>query len=120
MECINRGPRHVPFILTLTIRQTTTAAPNSSLHQHQSVHPPAVLVCIRKVQALASTACSINNTVLGISTSTCKVSSFMSQADCPAHFAPLIPNINLFFPFEIAALNFEHILLMLKDVGSIL
>ena len=52
---------HVPFILTLTIQQTT-AAPNHLLHQRQSVHPPAVSVCTREVPALASTACSINYT----------------------------------------------------------
>ena len=42
-ECINCNTCHVPFILTLTIRQTT-ATPNHLLHQCQSVHPPAVSV----------------------------------------------------------------------------
>ena len=52
---------HVPFILTLTIQQTT-ATPNHLLHQCQSVHPPAVSVCTCEVLALTSTACSINYT----------------------------------------------------------
>ena len=33
---------------------------------------------------------------------------------------PLIPDVNSFFPFQMVALNFDHILLMLKDMGSIL
>ena len=58
MECINRGTHHFPFILTLTIRQTT-AAPYHSLHQCRSIHPSAVSACIH---ILTSTACSINYT----------------------------------------------------------
>ena len=119
-ECINRGTCHVPFILTLTIRQTTMAAPNCSFHQCQSVHLPAASACTCEVQALASTACSINNTALGISTSISKVGSFISQAGCPAHSMPLVPKVNSLFPFQMASPNFEHILLMLKDAGSIL
>ena len=119
MECINCSTDLVPFILILTIRQTTRATPNHSLHQRQPIHSPAVSVCTCKVQALASTACSINYTTPGISTSICKVSSFISQAGCPAHSAPLVPRVNIFFPFQMSALNFECILLMLKDVGSI-
>ena len=119
-ECINCNTCHVPFILTLTIRQTTTAAPNHLLHQCQSVHPPTVSACTRKVQALTSTVCSINYTAPGASTSICKVSSFIFQAGCPAHSASLIPDVNSFFSFQMAALNFERILLMLKDTGSIL
>ena len=118
MECINHGTCHVPFILTLTIRQTT-ASPNCSLHQCQPVHPPAVSACSRIVQALASTACSINYTAPGASISNCKVSSFIFLAGCPAHSTSLVPGVNSFFPFQIATLNFEHILLMLKDGGSI-
>ena len=110
---------HVPFILTLTIRQTTTATLNRLFHQHQSVHLPAASACTCEVQALTSTACSISNTTLGISTSISKVSSFISQAGCSAHSAPLISDINSFFPFQMAALNFDRILLMLKDAGSI-
>ena len=111
---------HVPFILTLTIGQTTTAAPNCSFHQCRSVHPPAASMCTHKVQALTSTACSINNTELGTSTSIPKVSSFISQTGCLTHSMPLFPDVNSFFPFQMAALNFECILLMLKDMGSIL
>ena len=118
-ECINHKMCHVPFILTLTIRQTTTATPNGTFHQRQSVHLPAASACTRKVQALASTACSINNTALGISTSISKVSSFISQAGCLAHSVPLIPKVNSLFPFQMVALNFDHILLMLKDAGFI-
>ena len=118
-ECINHGMRHVPFIRTLTIRQTTTATPKHSLHQHQSVHPPVVSACTHEVQALASTACSISNTAPGTSTSICKVSSFIFQAGCLVHSTSLIPNVNSFFPFQMAALNFERILLMLKEAGSI-
>ena len=119
VECINHGMHHVPFILTLTIRQTTTATPNCSFHQRQSVHPPTASACTREVQALTSTVCSINNTALGVSTSICKVSSFIFQAGCPAHSAPLVPKVNTLFPFQMVALNFNCILLMLKDMGSI-
>ena len=117
-ECINHGTCLVPFILTLTIRQTTRATPHHSFH-HQPVHSPTASACSHEVQALTSTVCSINNTALGISTSICKVSSFISQAGCPEHFAPLIPEVNTFFPFQMVALNFKCILLMLKDAGSI-
>ena len=118
-ECINHGTHHVPFILTLTIRQTT-AAPNRSLHQRQPVHPPALSACSCEVQALSSTACSINYTAPGASSSICKVSSFIFQAGCLAYSTSLIPGVNSFFSFQMAALNFECILLMLKDGGSIL
>ena len=57
-ECINHGTCHVPFILTLTIRQTT-ATPHHLLHQCRSIHPPAASACIH---VLASTACSTNYT----------------------------------------------------------
>ena len=53
------------------------------------------------------------------STSICKVSSFIFRADCLAYFASLIPGVTSFFSFQMVALNFEHILLMLKDGGSI-
>ena len=109
----------VPFILTLTIRWTTRATLNCSLHQHQSVHPPTVSACTHRVQALTPTACSINYTALGASVSICKVSSFIFQAGCPAHSASLAPDVNSFFPFHIMALNFKCILLMLRDGGSI-
>ena len=118
-ECINHVTRHVPFILTLTIRQTTTATPNRSLHQHQSVHPPTVSACTHEVQALTSTVCSINYTAPGASTSICKVSSFIFQAGYLAYSASFFPDVNSFFPFQMVALNFECILLMLKDRGSI-
>ena len=119
VECINRGTCHILFLLTLTIRQTTMATPNHSFHQRQSVHLPTASACTCKVQALASTACSINNTALGILASISKVSSFISQAGCPAHSMPLVPKVNSLFPFQMAALNFDCILLMLKDAGSI-
>ena len=118
-ECINHGTCHVPFILTLTIRQTTMTVPNRSFHQHHSVHLPAASPCTHKVQALSSTACSINTTALSVSTSISKVSSFICQAGCPAHSAPLVPKVNSLFQFQMVALNFERILLMLKDMGSI-
>ena len=119
MECINHGTHQVPFILILTIRPTTMATPNHSFHQCQSVHLPTASACTHKVQALASTACSINNTALGVSTSISKVSSFISQAGCLAHSALLVPKVNSLFPFQMVALNFDRILLMLKDTGSI-
>ena len=53
------------------------------------------------------------------STSICKVSSFIFHAGCPAYSASLVPGVNSFFSFQMVALNFEHILLMLKDRGSI-
>ena len=52
-------------------------------------------------------------------TSICKVSSFIFHADCPAYSASLVPGVTLFFLFQMVALNFECILLMLKDGGSI-
>ena len=76
-------------------------------------------MCTRKVQALTSTVCSTSKTAHGIFTSISKVSSFISQAGCPAHSVLLVPNVNSLFPFQMAAPNFERILLMLKDVGSI-
>ena len=54
------------------------------------------------------------------STSICKVSSFIFHVDCPAYSASLVPGVNSFFLFQMAALNFERIPLMLKDGGSIL
>ena len=99
-ECINHSTHLVPFILTLTIRWTTRATPNRSFHQCQPVHPPAASACTREVQALASTACSINNTALGISTSICKISSFISQAGCLAHSVLLFPRVNTSFHFR--------------------
>ena len=53
------------------------------------------------------------------STSIRKVSSFIFHADCPEYSASLVPSVNSFFSFQTAALNFERILLMLKDGGSI-
>ena len=53
------------------------------------------------------------------STSICKVSSFIFHAGCLAYSASLIPGVNSLFSFQMAALNFECILLMLKDGGSI-
>ena len=45
---------------------------------------------------------------------------FLHSLGCLAHSAPLVPEVNTFFLFQMVALNFECILLMLKDVGSIL
>ena len=53
------------------------------------------------------------------STSICKVSSFIFHADCPAYSTSLVPSVNSFFSFQMVTLNFECILLMLKDWGSI-
>ena len=53
------------------------------------------------------------------STSICKVSSFILIADCLACSASLVLGINSFFLFQMAAPNFERILLMLKDRISI-
>ena len=53
------------------------------------------------------------------STSICKVSSFILRADCLVYSASLVPGVNSFFLFQMAALNFERILLMLKDGGFI-
>ena len=46
-------------------------------------------------------------------------SSFVFEAGCPANSAPLIPEVTSLFPFQMAALNFGRIFLMLKNVGSI-
>ena len=54
-----------------------------------------------------------------VSTSICKVSSFILHADFQAYSTLLVPGINSFFSFQMAALNFECILMMLKDGGTI-
>ena len=118
-ECINCGTCHVPFILTLTIRQTT-ATPNYSLHQRQSLHPPAAQHVSMKSWHLLLLHASSTIQHPSASTSICKVSSFIFHADCLAYSTSLIPGVNSFFSFQMVALNFERILLMLKDGGSIL
>ena len=106
-ECINCGTRHVPSILALTIRPTT-AAPHHLLHQHQSIHPPAVSACSIKYTAPQHIHLHSQGTFL------------LFHADCLAHSTLLVPGVNSFFLFQMVALNFECILLMLKDRGSIL
>ena len=54
------------------------------------------------------------------STSTCKVSSFFLHADFQVYSTSLDPCVSSFFLFQMAALNFEYILVMLKDRGTIL
>ena len=114
-------PRYTPCSLhSDSNHQTNNNSHTQPLaYQCQSVHSPAVSACTCEVQALASTACSINYTAPGASTSICKVSSFIFQAGCLAHSALLVQDVSSFFSFQMEALNFERILLMLKDVGSI-
>ena len=64
--------------------------------------------------------CSISYKYPSSSTSTCKVSSLILHADFQAYSTPLNPCINSFFLFQMAALNFGHILMMLKDGGTLL
>ena len=118
MECINHGTCHVPFILTLTIRQTTTA-PNHSLHQHQSVHPPAVSACTHEVQALASTACSINYKAPQHIHLPLQGKFLHLPCRLPSIFCIICSWCNSFFSFQMAVLNFECIFMMLKDGGTI-
>ena len=53
------------------------------------------------------------------STAICKVSSFILHADFQAYSASPVPSVNSFFSFQMVALNFECILRMLKDGGTI-
>ena len=53
------------------------------------------------------------------STSTCKVSSFFLHADFQVYSTSLAPFANSFSLFQMAALNFERILVMLKGGGTI-
>ena len=106
VECINCGTCRVSFTLTLPIRQTTPAL-NNPLCQ-----------CV-PTEALTTIACFISYKHPSASTSICKVSSFILHADFQAYSASLNPGINSFFLFQMAALNFECILMMLKDGGTI-
>ena len=63
--------------------------------------------------------CSISFKHSSTSTSTCKVSSFFLHADFQAYSTLLNPCVNSFFLFQMAAFNFECILVMLKDGGTI-
>ena len=69
--------------------------------------------------ALATIACFISYKYPSASTSICKVSSFILHADFQAYSASLNPGVNSFFLFQMAALNLECILMMLKDRGTI-
>ena len=53
------------------------------------------------------------------STFICKVSSFILRADFQVYSTSLDPGVNSFFLFQMVALNFEHILVMLTDGGTI-
>ena len=70
-------------------------------------------------EALTTIACFISYKHPSASTSICKVSSFILHTDFQAYSASLDPGVNSFFLFQMAALNFEHILVMLKDGGTI-
>ena len=118
-ECINHSTCLVPFILTLTIRWTTRATPTTRfININQFFHPLCQCVPAKSRYSLLLHAPSTIQHP-SASTSICKVSAFIFHAGCPVYSASLVPSVNLFFPFQMAALNFEHILLMLKDGGSI-
>ena len=63
--------------------------------------------------------CFISYKYPSTSTSICKVSSFILHTDSQAYSTSLNPGVNSFFLFQMVALNFEHILMMLKDGGTI-
>ena len=63
--------------------------------------------------------CFISYKYSSASTSICKVSSFILHTDFQAYFASLNLGVNTFFLFQMVALNFECILVMLKDGGTI-
>ena len=63
--------------------------------------------------------CFISYKYRSASTSICKVSSFILHGDFQAYFTSLNLSVNSFFLFQMAALNFERILVMLKDGGTI-
>ena len=104
---------HAPFILTLTIRQTTPTL-NHSLHQHSPTGQrvptkPRHLLLLHAPATIKHASAS---------TSSYKVSSFILHAGFLVYSASLIPSINS-FSFQMVALNFERILMMLKDGDTI-
>ena len=89
------------------------------INVNQFIHPLCQCVLAKSRHLLLLRAPSTTQ-YSSASTSICKVSSFIFHAGCPAYSASLDPGVNSFFSFQMAALNFECILLMLKDRGSIL
>ena len=96
---------------------------SDSTHQRQHLHPTTSSIqplCQHvPADALIAIACFISYKYPSASTSICKVSSFILHTDFQAYSASLNPSVNSFFLFQMAALNFEHILMMLKDGGTI-
>ena len=75
--------------------------------------PDTHINCVHPQQASASS-------VVSMLSSTFKVGFFFFNTDRPADSALLIPEITFCsFTFQMAVLNFDRILLMLKDPGSI-
>ena len=109
-ECINRGKRWVSVILIPSI---------SRQHLHSTTSSIEPLCQRVPADALAITACSNSSTQPSSSTSTCKVSSFFLHADFPAYSASLDTFVNFYSLFQMVALNFQRILVMLKGGGTI-
>ena len=93
--------------------------PSDRQHLHPTTSSIQPLCQCVPTDALATIACFISYKYPSTSTSICKVSSFILHADFQAYSASLNPGINSFFLFQMAALNFERILVMLKDGGTI-
>ena len=108
-ECINHGTRWASFSLILSIRQ----------HPHPTTSSIQPLCQCIPTDTLATIACFISYKYTSTSTSICKVSSFILHTDFQAYSASLNLGINSFFLFQMVALNFECILMMLKDRGTI-
>ena len=115
-DCINHGTHQASFILTLTSRKTTLTTLNHSLHLHATSN---------STQPLASSACNIKQhsttRFICVLSSASKVRVHLSSMHIDLHTALLtLAIIFLLFFFQMAALNFDHILLMLAEQGSIL
>ena len=92
--------------------------PSDRQHQHSTTSSIQPLCQCVPAEALATIACFISYKYPSTFTSICKVSSFILHTDFQTCSASLDPGIS-FFLFQMAALNFECILVMLKDGGTI-
>ena len=110
MDCISHGTQRVSFILTLTSRKTTSTALNHSLHPCASnkmlstthVSPCAIICVLSSAASKVSLYIFLQCILIGRYCAACSCNNFL-----------------LLF-FQMATLNFNHILLMLADQGSIL
>ena len=110
MECINHGTRWASFILILSIRQTTPTLNNQ-------LYPTAVSVCTCRCTCHY---CMFHQLQIPqLIHLHLQGKSFFLHTDFQAYSTLLDPCVNSFFLFQMAALNFECILVMLKDGGTI-